>query len=153
MSTHIYSRSECLFHYCPHPDICRGQDTCEAPQAPAAVPSPPLMETILPTPVPGANEDCPPYKRTPILRLELQLWPQPPAGSRPYWCYLRTLQFHDDQHRVVWQRDIHEIDLASNSRLIEDGDFGWVLVLVFRHEKAKAVLPRLKLPVRIGDGS
>lgn len=32
--TEVYARPECIFHYCPHPDVCKADDRCGSPRAP-----------------------------------------------------------------------------------------------------------------------
>jgi len=87
------------------------------------------------------------HDRSPIVRIELQLRPQPPKGSTPWWCYWDTLLFYDDQVKTVWEQKIPISRLPSGAARVEyKGDqFGWVLVLEFLHEKAEHALKTLGL--------
>ena len=34
-------------------------------------------------------------RMTRLIEFKRQLWPPPPTGSHPWFCYLRTLKFYD----------------------------------------------------------
>jgi hypothetical protein len=86
------------------------------------------------------------HRKTPIVRIERQLWPQPPDDVYPYWCYINTLMFKDKEtHKTVWQQDIPEGEFDSKWQCrvkYEDG-FGWILIAIATHEKAKDMIMKM----------
>jgi hypothetical protein len=106
--------------------------------------------------------------RSPMVTIELQLRPSPPADARPYWWGYGMLSFyqlvpvehppHVAEHRghetrplKVWEADLHELTARSTwSAKVEHRDgFGWVLVLRLLHDKARAALAALNLPENV----
>lgn len=85
-----------------------------------------------------------PAKRTPLITIERQLWPQPPKDVRPYWCYINTLQFYDNGVGIkVWEQDIPEGTVDScaahpfSCSVYRDEKWGWMLKATATHEYAR----------------
>ena len=96
-------------------------------------------------------------KRTKIIEFSRPLWPQPPEGSEPYWCYINTLMFKDPLTRkTVWEQEIPEATLIKkinrhgyvdpiekrwtrSCEVRQDGDWGWLLVCTMSHTEAEQV--------------
>jgi len=94
-------------------------------------------------------------KRTKIIEFSRQLWPQPPEGSEPYWCYINTLMFKDPHTlKTVWEQEIPECALikkinchgyvdpiekrfSQSARVEYEEHWGWVLKLVMNHTEAE----------------
>lgn len=73
-------------------------------------------------------------RRRRFIIAERQLWPQPPANARPYWCYINTLIFYSPGNREVWRQEIPEaasllpkFDRTLDCSVFRDGEFGWCL--------------------------
>jgi hypothetical protein len=81
--------------------------------------------------------------RTPIIKFERQLWPSPPAGTKPYFCGLNTLIFYDANHAQRWVQRLDDFDMFdSDMRKIKvdyDEKWGWILSFEVTHEKAKKI--------------
>ena len=89
------------------------------------------------------------HDRTPFVTVELQLRPQPPPGARPYWWGYGKLTFYvEPVHERVWDGDFADlVGRGSHAmRVREDLSFGWILVLTFTHDKARAILSGMNLP-------
>lgn len=90
--------------------------------------------------------------RTPVVTVELQLRPQPPKGSTPWFWGAGMLDFHGPRRKrgetvkVVWRAELPKGVSARCCRVRYDKDFGWVLVLRFTHDDAEALLAGLSLP-------
>ena len=88
-------------------------------------------------------------RRTPLVTIELQLWPQPPEGTEPYWFGNSDLAFrhrYDPTH--VWEQNFADLTgLSSESARVEcKPPFGWVLVLTLTHDKARRLLTAGGIP-------
>ena len=102
--------------------------------SPSATPSPERMDVS---------------ERTPIVTVELQLRPQPPKGSTPWFWDGGMLDFHERERRdvkVVWRAELPKSVRLRSARVQQHKDFGWVLVLRFTHADAEALLAGLSLP-------
>lgn len=93
------------------------------------------------------------HLRTPMITVELLLWPSPPKDAHPYWWGAGRLDFHaadgpGEARRTVWEGDLSYVcSLAEHTARVRYQDsFGWLLVLTFTHERAKRILGDLTLP-------
>lgn len=85
------------------------------------------------------------HRRRRFIIAERQLWPQPPADARPWWCYINTLIFYQENpHREAWRQDIPEAKLflpkferALDCSVFRDKEFGWCLRVSVPHRMAK----------------
>ena len=82
-------------------------------------------------------------RRRRFIIAERQLWPQPPADARPWWCYINTLTFYQND-REVWRQEIPEaglllpkFDRALDCSVFLDREFGWCLRVSAPHRLAK----------------
>jgi hypothetical protein len=93
------------------------------------------------------------HRRSPIVTVELQLWPPPPKTATPYWWGIDTLTFYrrgmdGDVHGKVWERNFEGIHnpfgaaerehRSASVRL--DKAYGWILVLKVSHGSARRIL-------------
>jgi len=96
-------------------------------------------------------------KRTKFVTFSRQLWPQPPEGSKPYWCYINTLMFKEPfSCKTVWEQEIPEAAFVkkinrhgyvdplesrwSRSCKVEyEPTWGWCLILEMAHTEAEQV--------------
>jgi len=91
-------------------------------------------------------------ERTPIVTVELQLRPQPPNGSTPWFWGGGMLDFHSPRRKrgetvkVVWRAELPKTVQMRSARVQHVKNFGWVLVLRFTHGDAEALLAGLSLP-------
>lgn len=78
--------------------------------------------------------------RTAIVTVEIQLRPGIPENASPWWHGYHQLTFHHKGEKV-WTGTIECANLGSESaRVDQRPGFGWVLILMFKHEKAQAIL-------------
>lgn len=102
------------------------------------------------------GKKCEPRIKATFLTIERPLLPPPPIDSEPYWCYIKTLIFHDKLGRKVWEQEIPEVDLRwmkgqwgdkfdnyFSAEVFKDWDFGWQLRLKISHDRAKFWLARI----------
>lgn len=88
----------------------------------------------------GRHEGCI-HRRSPIVKIEVQLWPPPPLDARPYWCYIDTLIFYDKKNREAWRQRIPSPFKSEVARRVVKHDtFGWVLHYELTHKEARGVL-------------
>lgn len=87
-------------------------------------------------------------RMTQIIEFKRQLWPPPPPGAHPWFCYIQTLKFYDQDWKEVWSQEIPECDQFMRDKLrlriyyvhVEfDQHFGWCLVFKTSHDTAKKV--------------
>jgi hypothetical protein len=87
-------------------------------------------------------------ERTPIVFVELQLRPDPPLGSEPYFWGTGMLDFLLDG-RTVWRAELPLYGPSGSSlpaHVQRQNGYGWVLVLRYSHSDAWRVLDGLGLP-------
>lgn len=90
--------------------------------------------------------------RSPIVTVELQLRPQPPKGSTPWFWGGGMLDFlsphrkRGETVKVVWRAELPKATQMRSARVQYVREFGWVLVLRFTHDEAEALLAGLSLP-------
>jgi hypothetical protein len=92
-------------------------------------------------------------RRTPIVTVELQLWPPPPPTASPWWWGHHMLSFYDEERKEVWRRQfVHEagkLDLPMSVRRTHAS--GWVLVLELTHDRARRALHALEFRPEPGE--
>lgn len=90
-------------------------------------------------------------RRSPIVTIELQVWPQPPDEPHlePYWFGASTLAFRKRfapwEH--VWEQQF--IDLPGIKKVVYKPNFGWVIVIELMHDPARRLLGRAGVPADI----
>lgn len=77
-------------------------------------------------------------ERTPMVTVEIQLRPPVPLEAAPWWHGYHQLTFRESG-RVVWEGTVDCAELAPAHVEPRPG-FGWVLVLNFTHDQARAIL-------------
>lgn len=98
-----------------------------------------------------AESPEPHHRRTVTIEFTRQLWPQPPPGSHPYWCYINTLIFYGKRWRKVWEQEIPEASFffkgnynwavpskfnLTGMKVEYDEDYGWLLKFKMSHQEA-----------------
>lgn len=96
------------------------------------------------------------HQRTPIVRVELQLWPQPPKDARPYFCLVDTLIFYDDDMNQIWRQRLPFLsglhpDHPRSIDLDHDDHFGWIITLTYTHDDARDLLAPLDIQIPPGE--
>lgn len=90
--------------------------------------------------------------RTPVVTVELQLRPQPPKDSTPWFWGGGMLDFHDgprDYPEVVWRAELPSFWSMRSARVEYNKDFGWILVVRLTHEEAVSLLARHSWPASV----
>ena len=85
------------------------------------------------------------YPRTPVVTIELQLWPQPPKGSEPWFWGGGMLDFHrcrGSEIETVWRAELPSFLTMRSARVKQAKGYGWVLEVRLVHEEAKSLLAR-----------
>lgn len=110
-----------------------------------------------PRPVPQqeAQRRC-----TPVITIELQLWPPPPRNAKPHWWGLHDLTFYEtdasgrlvprgdgsNMFKEAWHRRIPEAAISSPLASVRlDANRGWLLRLHLTHNAARRVLDAIGL--------
>lgn len=90
------------------------------------------------------------HRRTPVVTIELQLWPQPPDGTLPYFWGNSDLAFRypGPPWEHAWEQNLADVTgLSSESARVEcKPPFGWVLILTLTHDKARRLLDASFIP-------
>ncbi|HVH53031.1 MAG TPA: hypothetical protein VNA32_02750 [Actinomycetota bacterium] len=87
--------------------------------------------------------------RTPVVTVELQLRPQPPKGSTPWFWGGGMLDFHQRRRRrteIVWRAELPGFVRDCAARVVQDPDYGWLLMVRYRHAHARMLLAGVGLP-------
>jgi len=94
-------------------------------------------------------------KRTPMIRVELQLDPPVPTRYVPYWWGYHNLKFHPPgrPEQAIWQGEFEwlrrfDAGRSVTVRVEKTREFGWILVAEIWHEKAKEILSVVGIPER-----